>query len=308
VSGRHVLQLDSGPMYPGRGYPARPGEDRPGLSPFGRLAMGQTLGKPSILIYDHEACGTQKAEVDMLTIEGDDVDACQLVLTLHPPRVIPLPIEEVRERLDQQNLTGEQTNSEVTTGRFPGEHHHRPIRWPPLEAKILFGTGGVSTEVIVDYVNGVTLPVVASYVRAYALVSQSKRDGDIYGTSAAYYLAAHVGPGFSAHRAQRTVFVGKVHDNRESEVFDTPKFGKVAFISGRRTHDDSHHDIKHHAPVIAAGWIRFFQSPDGTNPVGDFFVSSYMSRVEVPNAGLYFAVYNQSGHEMNMAVVFELGL
>jgi hypothetical protein len=297
-------------MYPGRGYPARPGEDRPGLSPFGRLAMGQTLGKPSILIYDHEACGTQQAEVDMLTIEGDDLDACQLVITLHPPRVIALSREEVRARLDKQNISGEQTNSEITTGTFPGEPHHRRIRWPPLEAKILFGTGSASTEVTVDFVNGVTFPVVASYVRAYALVSQSRRDGDIYGTSAAYYLAAHAGPGFSTHRAQRTVFVGKVHDNRESEVFDTPKLGTVAFISGRRTHhedeDDHHHH--HHAPVIAAGWIRFFQSPDGSGPVGDFFVSSYVSRVVVPNAGLYFSVFNQSGHEMNLAVVFELGL
>jgi len=208
----------------------------------------------------------------------------------------------VRDRLDQQNLTGEQTNAEVTTGHFPGSH--RPMRWPPLEALIEFGTGGVSTQVIVDYVNGVTLPVVASYVRAHALISQSRKDGDIYGTSAAYYLAAHAGPGFSAHRAQRTVFVGKVDDNSESEAFDVPKFGKVAFISGRRTH----HGDGNHTPVIAAGWIRFFQSADGTGPVGDFFVSSYMSRVEVPNAGLYFSCYNQSGHEMNLAVVFELGL
>ena len=36
------------PIYPGNGYPPNPGENRPGLSPWGRLAMGQTLGKSSI--------------------------------------------------------------------------------------------------------------------------------------------------------------------------------------------------------------------------------------------------------------------
>ena len=263
--------------------------------------MGQTIGKSSILIYDHHAVGVQPTAVDMLTIEGDDVDSCQMVITLHPPRVIPMAFDKVQERLDQQNLTGEQTNGEVTVGRFPGSKS--PIRWPPLEALIEFGTGGVSTQVIVDYVNGVTIPVVASYVRAHALVSQSREDGDIYGTSAAYYLAAHAGPGFSTHRAQRTVFLGRVDNNELSEVADTPKFGKVAYISGRR----HYHDDVDDQPVIAAGWIRFFQSPDGSIPIGDFFVSSYLQRVEVPNAGLYFAFYNLSGHEMNMAVVFELG-
>jgi len=81
MSDRRVLQLETGPLYPGRGYPSRPGEDRPGLSPFGRLAMGQTIGKSSILVYASDQRCIQQAPVDMLTIEGDDVDACQLVLT-----------------------------------------------------------------------------------------------------------------------------------------------------------------------------------------------------------------------------------
>src|ERR1700674_3751440 len=257
--------LYGGPIYPGNGYPPRPGEDRPGLSPFGRLAMGGTLGKSSILIYDHELDEVQHSPVDMITIEGDDLDSWQLVLTLHPPRVIPLPFDEVKQRLDQQNLTGEQTNVEVTADRFPGTK--RPIRWPPLEAMIEFGTGGVSTQAVVDYTNGVTLTVQASYLRVSALISQSRRQGDIFGTSAAYYLAAHVGPGFAESHAQRTIFVGDVEEQHESEVFDVPKFAKVATLVGARRHHHGHH----HPPTVAMGWIRFFQSPDGSNPVGDFF-------------------------------------
>lgn len=278
--------------------------DLDGLSAFGRLAKGGALGKSSILIYDNESSDVQASPVDMITIAGDELDACQLVLTLHPPRVIPLSFNEARERLDRQNLTGEQTNSEVTDQDFPGTH--KPIRWPPLEALIEFGTGGVSTQVIVDYVNGVTLSVIASYLRVHALITQSRKDGEIFGTSAAYYLAAHVGPGFAVPHVQRTVFVGDVDDKHESDVFDVPKFAKIAALSGGRSRRHHHH---HHHPVIPEGFIRFWQSPDGTNPVGDFFVSGKGPReVDVPNAGQYFSVYNNSRHEMKMAVIFELAL
>ncbi len=296
------LQLFGEPMYPGNGYPPRPGEDRPGLSPFGRLAMGGCLGKSSILIYNNENPAVQPAAVDMITVEGDDLDAWQLTVTLHPPRVIPICFEEVLDRLDQQNLTGEMTNADIIDKDFPGTK--RAMRWPPLEALVEFGVGGVSTQVVVDYINGVSFGVIASYLRVSALVSQSRKNGDIYGTSAAYYLAAHVGPGFVEGHVQRTVFVGDVHENRESDVFDVPKFGKVAFLSGCR----AHHKSRRHAPVVAVGWIRFYQSSDRTNCVGDFFVSSYESRVEVPNGGMYFSVWNQSGHEMKMSVIFELAL
>src|SRR5680860_1261175 len=113
---------------------------RPGLSPFGRLAMGQTLGISTILIYDHHTACVQPGMNDLIVIEGDDLDACQLTVTLHPPRVIPLCFDELTARLDQR-LTNEQSNSEVVICDFPGTKE--PIRWPPLEAAIEFGVGGV---------------------------------------------------------------------------------------------------------------------------------------------------------------------
>jgi hypothetical protein len=294
---QHVLTLlETEPIYPGNGLPPRPNEDRPGLTPFGRLAMGQLLGHSSILIYDHNVSSVQPALTDMIGVEGDDLDACQLVVTLHPPRVIPRAFCEVTARLDQQNITGEQTNAEVSICDFPGEK--KPIRWPPLEALVEFGVGGCSSRVVVDYLNGVTLSVVASYVRVCALVSQTH---DIRGTNAAYYLASHIGPGFAECHAQRTIFIGDVKKDNESDVFDVPKFAKVAVLMGTR----SHH---HKTPTLTKGWIRFWQSPDGTNGVGDVFVSDHETRVEVPNAAQYFSVFNESGHEMKMSVIFELAL
>jgi hypothetical protein len=286
-------------FYPGNGLPSRPGEDRPGLSSFGRLGMGQNLGKPSILIYDHRVDAVQPAPVDMIDVTGDDLDACSLVLTLHPPRVIQLPFDEVSARLDQQNITGEQTNSDVTADDFPGTN--KPIRWPPLEASIEFGIGGSNTKVVVDYINGVTLSVVTSFLRVHALVTQRRDNGDIVGTSAAYYLAAHVGPGFAEGHVQRTIFVGVVDDDDQSCVFDLPKFAKVAKLIGRQAHH-------HHHPVHTVGWIRFWQGPTGHEGVGDFYVSDHQCRVEIPNAALYFSVFNESGHRMKLSVIFELAL
>ena len=260
--------------------------------------MGQVLGKSSILIYN-DGEGVQQAPVDMITIEGDDLDAQQLVVTLHPPRVIPLSFADVTATLDQQNLTGEQTSADVTSARFPGTD--RPIRWPPLEALVEFGTGGVNTKVIVDYANGMTLTVLASFLRVSAIVTQSGGNGGLSGTSAAYYLAAHVGPGFAESHAQRTIFMGAVPDRVESAVLDVPRLAKIATLIGCRAHP-------HRAPTLTIGWIRFFQSPDGHDCVGDFFVSDHQSRVEIPNGALYFSVFNESGHTMKMSVIFELAL
>ena len=290
--------LNTEALYPGNGLPPRPGEDRPGLSPFGRLAMGKTLGISTILIYDHHTAGVQPGMNDMIAIEGDDLDACQLSLTLHPPRVIPLCFGDLNARHDQR-LTNEQSNSEVVSYDFPGTYE--PIRWPPLEAAIEFGVGGVSTTVVVDYLNGVTLSVEASYLRVRALVTQSKCDSGIWGTSAAYYLAAHVGPGYAESHAQRTIFAGEVDDHANSDVFDVPKFAKTGTLIGCQ----SHH---HKKPILTTGWIRFWQDPKGEHCVGDFFVSDHQTRVVVPNAALYFSVYNDSGHVMKMSVLFKLAL
>jgi len=286
----------------------RADEGRFGDSPFGRSAMGGNLGKSSILVYDPCVSVEQAAEVDMINIEGDDLDAGQLVLTLHPPRVIAIAREDIPRITQIQNLTGEQTNAEVEITPFPGDRD--PIKWPPLEAVIEFGVGGVATKVVVDYVNGMTLSVTASFLRVRAIVTQSDHCNAISGTCAAYYLAAHVGPGYCSARAQRTIFVGELcdeGDESESCVFPIPRFAKVATLlgCGHACGDD---ECEHRSPIFVKGWIRYWQSPDGTNCVGDQYVSDHHKKIEIPNAAQYFSVVNETGHTMKMAVIFDLAL
>ena len=284
-------------------FPPRIGEDRPGLSPFGRFAKGGNYGQSSILLYNKHSNQPQPALTDMLDLSGDDLDACQLLVTLHAPRVIPLGVEEVASRLATQNLTGEQTNSEISCGDFPCTNS--PIIWPPLEAQITFGVGGCSSTFAVDYLNGVTFSVTASSIRIRAAVTQCHDFGDIFGTSAAYYLAAHVGPGHSSSHITRTVYVGTLDDGNESCIIDIPKFAKRATLHSARVGDCK-------PPCPFEGWIRFWQSCDRTHGVGDCFVSSKHPGhfFEVPNGAMYFSVLSCSGHGQSMktSVVFGLGL
>lgn len=289
--------MDGRPRVPGRTLPPNPGEDREGGSPFGRLARGCALGKSSILVYDASAEDVQEAGVDMIVVEGDDLDACQMIVTLAPPRVIPIAFADLP--LDSQNLSGEMTNVEVGDNNFPGTGS--PVAWPPLEVLIEWGVKGARAAAVADFVNGMTISVVASYLRVRALVTQSEDNGGITGTSAAYYLAAFVGPGMPVFAIpRRTVYVGQIANANESAIFTVPKFAQKAYVVGSTSGIP---------PIVTAGYLRFFQDAAGAKGVGDLFINGNQpTPFDVPNGAMYFAVYNQSGSPMSFAAIFELAL
>lgn len=296
----HTGPLWDGPIYPGNGYPPNPGQDRPGGSPFGRLAKGQGLGKKCVLVYDAAVETPQPSPVSMLTVEGDDLDAQQMIVTLAAPLVVALPFAEVLERLDDQNTTGELDNQQIALlPTFPGTAV--PLKWPPLEAIVEWGTGGTSARAVIDYVNGVTFSVVASFLRVFAIVTQSS--ALIGGTSAAYVLSAFAGPGFSRSTAQRSVHLGTVVSGVESGVFAIPRFARRAYLVGGTNGTP---------PVTTAAFVRFWQSQDGEpggNNVGDIFVSGNQPQAfDIPSGAMYFSVFSESGSNQQVAVIFELAL
>ncbi len=281
------------------GYPPNPGEARPGMSPFGRLAKANPLGKSSIIRYNGNIDTLQTAETEMLRIEGDDLDACQLLVTLAPPRVIPTAFADLPDAL-QSDPSITQNNGELTTDNFPGSGS--PLLWPALEAIVMWGVKGHQTLAVIDFVNGTTFSVVASFLSVHAVVSQGI-PAEIAGTSAAYQLAGFVGPGWAKSNAQRTVFLGTIPESTESAVFDVPRFAKRVHLIGGTA--DA-------VPVLVGSYVRFWQSSDG-QPGGNVVATYYQSgnqpvSFDVPNGGAYFSVYNQSGSPMKMAAVFELGL
>lgn len=201
--------LGGNPDFPGNGdRPPRRGDRDSQLSAWGRFTRGgQNCGKKAVLKYDASITSGQSQSVPLLSVTGDDADACQIILTIAPPLVVPLAFADIPD-LNLQNLTGEQDNFQVISGNFPGTAE--PIEWPQLECVIEWGVGGTSCRAIVDIVNGATVNLVASFVRVHAVVAPSQRSGFV-GTSAAYVLSAFIGPGMTiAKVAQKTVYVGTV--------------------------------------------------------------------------------------------------
>jgi hypothetical protein len=233
-------------VYPGHGYPPRRGEDRPALSPWGRMAKGGAIGKKTVLLYNAQETGRQSSPVPILTVAGDDLDAQPCVLTLLPPLIIPLPFTGLLSGANLQNLTGEQNNLEQT-GNFPGTAE--PPLWPPFEAVVEWGIGGASARATVDFANGVVVPnLMASWIRVHAI---SPVGSAVTGTSAAYVLYAFLGPGPGVGHGRRTVWVGELTAGSESAAFPDPTLRATCHDRRRRRRGHAGDDQRH--PAVLAG-------------------------------------------------------
>lgn len=287
--------LYGAPQYPGRGYPPRRGDDRPAGSPWGRLCRGGALGKKAQLVYDAADPAAQRSQTSILQVAGDDADAQQVVVTLSSPGVVALPFSQLL-RSAPGNLSGSQDNLQVTTANFPGES--APIAWPPLEAIIEWGVGGHNSRASVDFVNGATVGLVASWLRVSAAVVG---DAGVVGTSAVYELAAFVGPGYARGGAQRTVYMDAIAAGAEGPRVPVPRFARTAYVVGR---------VEGAAPAVTTATLRLWQSP-GAAPgnTGNFVFGGADHRpCDVPAASAYASVVNGMGVAARFSIVYNLAI
>lgn len=298
--------LYGGPTYPSNGYPPDPYEDRDPGSAWGRLKKGQNAGKKSVIKYNNALNSIQYGEVPMLQLQGDDMDACSLVLTISPPAVIPIAFDELTIVADQ-NLTGENTNLESynpIVGNFPGTDE--PVAYPPIQAEIEWGVGGTYQRAIVDAINGATVNLVASFVKARAFIyTPAARAVD--GTAAAYVLGAHLGPGWhAAPGAQCTIYVGVAVPNVETATVPVPPFARRAYVYGCDGRAIS-------SPDLASGYLRFWQNKAGSTNglcVGEVFFTGNQpdAFATVPNGAMYASIINQAANPLLYNIVFELSI
>ena len=296
--------LRGGLQSNGHGFPPRAGEEFPPRNAWERLTRGQPLGKRAVMIYDASLDVEQTAGVPFFQLSGNDCDAQQLTLVLAPPTVVAEPFTDVRANdVNIQNLSTSQDNYEVSDADFPGALV--PITWPPLQAKIKWGIGGHHTEAWVDIMNGCVVNLCASFVEVLAAIVLTD-DNAISGTSAAYSLAAFIGPGFTRPgNAQNTVYVGSLEESAESLVFPVPRFAKRAYVIGR---DPAV------TPAVTVATLRFWQNVlpagnAGARNVGNFLcTSNQFQPVDVPNGGQYFSVLSGEGQTNSYAVIFDLSL
>lgn len=294
-SDRRFRTLEDRLNYPGHGLPERIANLEVPLDGWARLAAAQALGKKTTLYYDATDPARQPAAVPILRVEGSDLDASQLIVTLLPPMIIALPFASLPE-LAQQSQTGEQDNVQIGTQNFPGEIH--PVAWPPIQAIVEWGIGGSSAYARVDFMTGTTINVGgASFVNVYAVIGADAIH--VPGTSALYTLAANVGPGRPRDGiAQCSIYLGAVAAGDSSAVFAVPPYAKHATVIGMDGAAD---------PQLTSGFLRFWQSPDASKNMGNYFANGNQpGPFNVPNGGAYFTV--DSGGTMPYAVVFELAI
>jgi hypothetical protein len=282
-------------VYPTHGIPPRRGEDRPGLSPWGRLARGQPLGKKTVLVYDAKDTRSQSSQVTILKVEGDDMDAQQVVVTLAPPLVIPLAFSPALFLNGTQNLTGEQSNFQ-NQGNFPGTLS--PVQWPPFEAIVEWGVGGASARASVDFVNGATISTLAaSWIRVHAIVPKNT---PVTGTSAAYVLYAFVGPGPAVGSARKTVWVGNLLAGAESAAFPVPRFARRSYVVGADSAS---------APATTNATLRFWQDQAKTSCVGNFVVNGGQPLpFDVPNGAMFASVLSGMNVEVKFGIIYHLAI
>lgn len=289
--------------YPGNLLPPRPGENRPALSPWARMSRGWSLGKRVNLAYDETNPDEQQAQVSILDVRGDNMDAQQLTLTLLSPEVLPLAFTRQLVSKDLQNQSGTQDNIEFAqvARTFPGTFPPGPIIWPPFIAKIQWGVGGTEArEVEVDFVNGTTVNLAASSIRVDAAVP---RNTGFRGTSAVYTLKAFVGIGFPrTGNAQRTQYAGIIAPQTEGPVLPVPRLAQSATIVGM---DESPTP----GTQITVANLRFWQSPNRTNNVGNYTVTGDRPEsFRIPSGAAYATVASLMPLPTRFAILYNLAI
>lgn len=294
MPGHGSAPLEGRPTYPGAGMPERMQDRETLANGWPRLARGgQALGKSSDFLYDATATNIQKG-IEVARIEGSDLDATQVIITLGQPAIALVDLADLDDQVGAQTIQAFSSNDEVDPDAiFPGTA--TPPSWAPLTAWIQWGVGGYQSQMFVDWVQGAKICVTGSFVSVtpVAMPDAINRPGQ----SALYKCGANIGPGFGQSVAKRTVFTEGVASGDSSVAYPVPPMARRATVIGL---DDG-------TPVIANGYLRFWQRSTPADNVGTvFFNTNQPIAFNVPNASTYFTVKNGTGSAQAFAVIFEL--
>jgi hypothetical protein len=273
---------------------------------FGRLKQGKPIGKKSVLLLKtgHGAVlVSEKAPVDILSVQGEDDDAMELTITLGNPQVMVPDGVNFPANVPTQQLTGEASNdSWINT--------NPTIPIFPCGAVIDWGAGGSSFSMEVDYVNGACVTVRASYIRVRGFMDIF---GSVVAKDIAHVLAAFISPGrVGVNGAQRTLRVANAlaGPGTAGTVFAVPKFAKSAYVVGWGLVGLAHQ------PLI--GTLDFSPRPDDTadSQLAEYQVNTSVgnqqsAKFPIPNGGYYCRWTNgvvDPLYQANARVVFDLAV
>lgn len=254
---------------------------------FAKLVTGKTIGKRTVIFTPAGVGGISHAPVDMFTIQGPDGHAIAMSVTLSSPHTILNP---GAAPADVQSLTNELDNEQVlvaASGRVV----------LPCAAIIEWGIGGVQSRVDVDYINGLSLNLHASFVRMRGFIDNTQSGGLL--VPQATVLSAFIGPGSpSSNVAQRTAWLGNSDGSdvvgsgtKSTAVVPLPRYARAVTVAGSALIGAAINPL--------AGTITFTRDGNGSNIVARYTIGTLSTDVPhpipIPNGAYYVQWTNPAG-------------
>lgn len=303
------------------------------------LIQDKTIGKKIAIAAQGSDSGIiQGNSLNILQISAPNEFAQQLQLVLSSPHLVSqyqFPGGVVPMDGSIQDASGDRDNYDFYL--HPSDSNN--ISWMQAIAVIEWGIGGVQYKAEVDFLNGLCINLVASWVRVGAFIDAINTDGTVV-DGGAYIFSAFVGPGYpKANNAQRTFYVGSLLNVGDSSggfssdfgypqkgygnIFNTdptlpplngfanlypiPYFAKLASV------------IAMHGDTLSFGlplspWdvsLVFFRDVRATNPLGHYhFTPDVREPCRIPNGAMYFSVHNNLGNPITspVSVIFDLAI
>lgn len=292
------------PMGPD-GNPVHYPRTNPGShTPWSMLRKGKSIGKSVDVLFTTPALTQSVAPAfnDLLLVQGEDDDAMNLKLTINPPQYAPTVTVLPTSNGQQVPLSGTQDNVMASPPKLGGAALVPPFA--SAFASIEWGCGGASNVAEVDFNNGVTVDLTASFVRVKAAfdVFPSAEYGDPSFVHP-YRLSAFIGPGYprGSYPATRTLIGDVLNDGAESAAYAIPRFSRRAFVF---------------APtglgVTFVGQLRLWRDNRGAAsvfPIANYLVSgNNPGSFIIPNGAAYWTIVNNSGAQEQPRICFELGI
>lgn len=282
------------PLWPPSGLPfnlsgmPQPTPDQ--LSDWGKLQKGQPLGKTVVVanVSTEDSPTNLPAPMSILQIQGKDEDALNLSLVLAPPKIMPIDAQQGAG--NWQALSGFKSIQELEIGDLNPS-------WPEVSAIIEWGIGGINQKAIVDFRNGATVNLAASYVRVWG---QLEDQGPYQAPDmVAFQLGANVSAGFARGTGACRTMGGTVLANQATATYAIPAFARRVRLFG------SAGGIP---PTMTSLWIRFLTAQLGNNAGDVLFTANTQNPIDIPSMGMYFQVIDQTGVNSEWTAVFELSI
>lgn len=297
------------------------------------LIQDKTIGKKiAIAAQNNDSGSVTGNSLNILQISAPNEFAQQLQVVLGSPRLVPyFQFPGGTPPMDGaiQDATGDRDNYDLLMHPDPGG-----LSLYQAIAVIEWGIGGVQYKAEVDFLNGLCINLVASWVRVSAFLDALNTEG-LEVDGGAYIFSAFIGPGYpKANNAQRTFYVGGLHNtaddyagggysgyptrgynfpvqgsdpttnpqNGQAQLFPVPYFAKLATaICSRGNQKVDPWDVN----------VVFFRDTQALNSLGQFrFTQDIREPCRIPNGAFFFSVHNNLGNPLTefAQVVFDLAI